>query len=104
MLARPLTTIHISTEKGFRGGERQVKLLTDGLVSRGHRCILACPPGSALYMERSQKAVDMPSNGGAFAESPDEAMDSDFRANRGKLLRVFPLKAVNEFDPMAVRR
>lgn len=52
--ARPLTILHVSTERGWRGGERQVKLLTDGLAARGHRCLVLSPPEAALFRDRSQ--------------------------------------------------
>lgn len=54
------TTIHVSTEKGWRGGEQQVKYLTDGLASRGHRCIVLCPPDSALFADRAKAGMARP--------------------------------------------
>lgn len=48
-----LSIVHISTEKGWRGGEQQVRLLTDGLLARGHRCTVLTPPDSALYKDRA---------------------------------------------------
>ncbi len=36
-----LVTYHIDTEKGWRGGERQMAYLLDGLVARGHRAVAA---------------------------------------------------------------
>ncbi|MBK7874483.1 MAG: glycosyltransferase family 4 protein [Planctomycetes bacterium] len=41
-----LTILHVDAEKGFSGGEVQVFLLMEGLRARGHRSILAAPPGS----------------------------------------------------------
>ena len=57
MTDSPLTIIHVSTETGWRGGEQQVKYLTDGLAARGHRNIVLCPPKGALFRDR--KAVGM---------------------------------------------
>ncbi len=61
--SKPLV-LHLSTEKGWRGGERQVQLLTNGLLSRGWPCLVASPPDSELYHERrkqdSKLAVALP--------------------------------------------
>jgi glycosyltransferase involved in cell wall biosynthesis len=40
--------LHVNTEKGWRGGETQTLLLIQGLVDRGHHCLLLAPPGSPL--------------------------------------------------------
>lgn len=74
----PLTILHVSTERGWRGGERQVALLTDGLVRRGHRCLILCPPDSALFRNRS--TVGHPA------------------------LTVLPLRRMGGFDPVAAWR
>jgi glycosyltransferase involved in cell wall biosynthesis len=58
---RPLV-LHLSTETGWRGGERQVQLLTDGLQQRGWRCLVACPPHSALYADREAGGLAVPFN------------------------------------------
>lgn len=55
--------MHVSTETGWRGGEQQVQLLTDGLVSRGHKCYVAAPPGSPLLANRSAKGMGVPQSG-----------------------------------------
>jgi L-malate glycosyltransferase len=60
MTADRLVIVHVSTETGWRGGERQVRLLTDGLVRRGHQCIVACPPGSPLFEDRSRAGMAAP--------------------------------------------
>jgi glycosyltransferase involved in cell wall biosynthesis len=54
---RKLSVIHISTEKGWRGGEQQVKLLTDGLLQRGHTVRVMSPPGAALLKDREAAGV-----------------------------------------------
>lgn len=60
MPAIKMTTIHVSTETGWRGGEKQVKLLTDGLMARGHKCIVLCPQDSPLFRDRNQAGVAQP--------------------------------------------
>jgi len=52
--------VHISTELGWRGGEQQVKLLTDGLAARGHRCTVVTPPTSALFRDRAERKMARP--------------------------------------------
>lgn len=38
-MSRPLTTLHVGTEKGWRGGEQQMAYLVKGLRRRGHRVV-----------------------------------------------------------------
>jgi glycosyltransferase involved in cell wall biosynthesis len=54
------TIVHVSTETGWRGGEQQVRYLTDGLAARGHRCIVVCPRRSALYADRERAGMARP--------------------------------------------
>lgn len=44
----PLALLHLNTERGWRGGERQTFLLARELARRGHRNVVACRPGEAL--------------------------------------------------------
>ena len=43
-----LTSLHVNTELGWRGGEAQTLHLILGLQARGHRCLLVARPGSEL--------------------------------------------------------
>lgn len=54
------TIVHVSTELGWRGGEQQVKLLTDGLAARGHKCVVLSPPRGALYQDRQRVGMAEP--------------------------------------------
>lgn len=45
---QPLTTIHVSTERGWHGGEEQARLLVQGLAARGHRCVIFARAGGAF--------------------------------------------------------
>ncbi len=42
------TILHLNTETGWRGGEAQTLRLAQGLVERGHRCVIAGPPAGEL--------------------------------------------------------
>lgn len=44
----PFTILHLNTERSWRGGEAQTLRLAAGLRDRGHRCLVAAPPGSPL--------------------------------------------------------
>ncbi len=55
MKHRPLTVMHINTERGWRGGERQTLWLARGLERLGHRSILVARPGQPLA-RRAEKA------------------------------------------------
>lgn len=47
-MARQLRILHLDTERGFRGGERQVSLLAGGLRERGHEQLIIGPAGGSL--------------------------------------------------------
>jgi len=49
-----LRLAHVTSERGFSGGEVQVFLLMEGLRARGHENLLVCPPGSRA--ERAARA------------------------------------------------
>jgi len=54
MTSRPLTVMHINTERGWRGGERQTLWLAQGLERAGHRSLLVVRPGQPL----AERAAD----------------------------------------------
>jgi glycosyltransferase involved in cell wall biosynthesis len=51
----PFCILHINSACTWRGGEQQTLWLCQGLQRRGHRIVLACPPGSPL-MDRARQA------------------------------------------------
>lgn len=51
----PTASLHLDSGREFRGGQRQVLYLLQGLQKRGHRVLLCCPRQSALH-ERAQAA------------------------------------------------
>jgi glycosyltransferase involved in cell wall biosynthesis len=48
MTATSLRVIHVDTERGWRGGERQAFWLGERLARRGHRSVMAVRPGEPL--------------------------------------------------------
>ena len=48
MSARPLTVLHLDTERGWRGGERQALWLAERLARGGDRSLVAARPGEPL--------------------------------------------------------
>jgi glycosyltransferase involved in cell wall biosynthesis len=70
-----LSILHLDTERGWRGGERQALWLAEALAKKGHESIVAARPGQP------------------FAE----------RAARARL-EVVPCSPAFEFDPVAVIR
>jgi len=56
----PLRVLHVSTETGWRGGEQQVKLITDGLLARGHAVRVLSPPGARLLEDRQAVGAGIP--------------------------------------------
>jgi glycosyltransferase involved in cell wall biosynthesis len=46
--SKSLTVLHVDTERGWRGGERQALWLATALAARGHRSLVAARTGEAL--------------------------------------------------------
>lgn len=52
-------TLHIDTERTWRGGEQQVLYLTTGLARRGHRVCVVCQPASPLAERAGDAGLDV---------------------------------------------
>lgn len=50
-----LSILHLDTERGWRGGERQALWLAEALARRGHRSVVAARPGQP-FAERAARA------------------------------------------------
>jgi glycosyltransferase involved in cell wall biosynthesis len=59
MTHRPLTVMHINTERGWRGGERQTLWLAHGLERAGHRSILVARPGQPLAKRAAKAGLEV---------------------------------------------
>lgn len=58
-MARPLTVLHIDTERGWRGGERQVFWLARVMASQGHRPMVAARVGEPLALRARMKGIEV---------------------------------------------
>lgn len=54
-----LTILHVDTERGWRGGERQVLWLATGLRDRGHRSIVVARAGEELARRATAAGLDV---------------------------------------------
>ncbi|MFG0316186.1 MAG: glycosyltransferase family 4 protein [Planctomycetota bacterium JB042] len=54
-MAETIRTLHVDTERTWRGGEQQAVYLAAGLAARGHATEVAGPPGSP-YVARAREA------------------------------------------------
>ena len=52
-----LTVLHIDTERGWRGGERQALWLATGLERIGHRSLVAARPGDPLAIRAAENGL-----------------------------------------------
>ena len=68
----PVSVLHIDTERGWRGGERQVLWLAESLTRSGNQCVIAARPNEPLAL----RAIELG-------------------------LRVLPCSPRWEFDPVA---
>ena len=57
MTARALRVIHVDTERGWRGGERQAFWLAERLARQGHRSVMAVRPGEPLAAKAKEAAL-----------------------------------------------
>ncbi|MGI9078780.1 MAG: glycosyltransferase, partial [Gemmatimonadaceae bacterium] len=53
----PLTVLHIDTERGWRGGERQALWLATGLERLGHHSLVAARPGDPLAIRAARNGL-----------------------------------------------
>ena len=67
--------LHIDTERGWRGGERQVYWLATAMKARGHRPLVAVRPGEPLAERLTSAGVE-----------------------------IVPVRPLAEFDPLSVAR
>jgi glycosyltransferase involved in cell wall biosynthesis len=54
-----LTVLHVDTERGWRGGERQVLWLATGMRERGHRAIVVARHGDALATRAEEQHIEV---------------------------------------------
>lgn len=54
-----LTVMHINTERGWRGGERQTLWLAQGLARAGHRSLLVVRPGQPLAERAAEAGMEI---------------------------------------------
>ena len=54
-----LTVFHVDTERGWRGGERQVLWLAAGLRDRGHRAIIVARPSDELARRSAEAGLEV---------------------------------------------
>lgn len=55
---RIANTLHLNTERGWRGGEAQTLALARGLAVRGHRSLVVGRPGSELVERAASSGLD----------------------------------------------
>ncbi len=56
---RPLSTLHVDVEPGWRGGQRQVLLLCGGLLRRGHPVTLVVRQGGELAARARREGLSV---------------------------------------------
>lgn len=54
-----LSVVHLNTERGWRGGERQALWLAEGVARAGHRSVLVARPGEPLAERAAAAGVDV---------------------------------------------
>jgi len=55
----PIKSLHINTERTWRGGEQQVFYLVDGLARRGQPVTMVCQAGTPLHERAEELPVDV---------------------------------------------
>jgi glycosyltransferase involved in cell wall biosynthesis len=66
--ARPLTVLYLDIHTGWRGGQRQVLWMAEGLRRRGGRPIFALRPGTPLAERARERAIEFVYVDPLFAE------------------------------------
>ena len=69
-----LTVLHVDTERGWRGGERQALWLAEELARRGHRSIVAVRPGEPLAARAKEAGLAVVTCAPPFEADPLAAL------------------------------
>ncbi|HET7583604.1 MAG TPA: glycosyltransferase family 4 protein [Gemmatimonadaceae bacterium] len=70
----PRVVVHVDTERGWRGGERQVLLLAQALARRGVRSLVAARPDEPLALRAAACGIEVIPCAPAFEGDPAAAM------------------------------
>lgn len=62
---QPLTIVHVSTQRGWHGGEEQARLLATGLRARGHRCLVLARAGGKFAERLGQAGFEVQTTRGS---------------------------------------
>ena len=76
--------LHIDTERGWRGGERQALWLAVELARRGHTMLIAARPGEPLDRRAAEAGVDVVPCAPAFEADPRAALRLRAVVRRGR--------------------
>jgi glycosyltransferase involved in cell wall biosynthesis len=104
-MRRQLTVMHINTERGWRGGERQTLWLAQGLALAGHRSLLVARPGQPLADRAAAAGLEViPSTPGSELDfAAARWMRRAILANDVQIVHAHTAHAV-ALAAMAVRR
>lgn len=69
-----LRVVHVDTERGWRGGERQALWLAEGLVAAGHHSIIAARPGEPLHARSRDAGLRTEPSAPRFEADPVAAL------------------------------
>ena len=53
-----MKTLHINTERTWRGGEQQTVFLAKGLMKLGHKAAIVCQPASPLALKAKEEQIE----------------------------------------------
>ncbi len=53
-----MNTLHVNTEKTWRGGEQQTVFLAKGLIKLGHKAAIVCQPDSPLALKAKEEQIE----------------------------------------------
>lgn len=94
--ASPVTVLHVDTERGWRGGERQALWLADALQRGGHRSIVAARAGEPLAVRARERALPV------VACSPFAEFDPFAVTRLRRVIRVHRVQVVHAHTGHAV--
>src|SRR4051812_18730332 len=88
-------SLHIDTQRTWRGGQRQVLLTVLGLRERGHRCVLIAHPDGALA-KRASEGHDL------LKLAPRTEIDLHAGWRISRIIKELKPDVVHAHDPHAV--